>query len=45
MQDFLNTIDIESETDLIASPDALAAWMAEKGLVDGATRLPVEEHP
>jgi len=44
MQDFLNTIDIESETDLIASPDALAAWLAEKRLVDGAAKLSVEEH-
>jgi predicted RNA-binding Zn ribbon-like protein len=44
MQDFLNTIDIESETDLISSPDALAAWLAEEGLVDAASKLPVEEH-
>lgn len=44
MQDFLNTIDIESETDLIASPDALAAWLAEKGLLVRVAKLPAGEH-
>lgn len=44
MQDFLNTIDIESGTDLIASSAAMAAWLAEKGLVEAGEPLPAGEH-
>jgi len=33
LQDFLNTADIESETDLVATPAALAAWMTGNGLL------------
>ena len=34
MQDFLNTTDIESETDLVDTPGGLADWLAIKGLTD-----------
>jgi predicted RNA-binding Zn ribbon-like protein len=44
MQDFLNTIDIESEADLAATPEALAEWLARKGLVDAGTRVSAAEH-
>lgn len=44
VQDFLNTIDIESETDLAATPDALAAWLTAKGLVDSGTKVSAAEH-
>jgi predicted RNA-binding Zn ribbon-like protein len=44
MQDFLNTTDIESETDLAATPDALAEWLAGKGLVNARTRVSATEH-
>lgn len=44
LQDFLNTIDIESETDLIGTPDALGEWLATKGLLHGGRRLPATEH-
>jgi predicted RNA-binding Zn ribbon-like protein len=44
VQDFLNTIDIESETDLAATPDALASWLAARGLVDPGTTVSAAEH-
>ena len=44
VQDFLNTIDIESETDLAATPDALAEWLAAKELVAPGTSVSAAEH-
>ena len=44
VQDFLNTIDIESDTDLADTPDALAGWLASKGLVEPGTRVSAAEH-
>lgn len=32
--DFLNTVDIESGTDLLADPDGWRAWLAARGLSD-----------
>jgi predicted RNA-binding Zn ribbon-like protein len=44
VQDFLNTVDIESETDLAATPDALSEWLSGKGLVDPGTSVSAAEH-
>ena len=44
MQDFLNTTDIESETDLVKTPDALAAWLRGNGLLGAGARVSPTEH-
>ena len=44
MQDFLNTIDIESETDLVETPGALAEWLHGRGLLGPGTRVSQGEH-
>jgi predicted RNA-binding Zn ribbon-like protein len=44
LQDFLNTTDIESETDLIATPVALADWMRAKKLRSGGGTVVAGEH-
>jgi len=44
LQDFLNTADIESETDLVATPAALGDWLKGKGLVPRAAELGAAEH-
>jgi predicted RNA-binding Zn ribbon-like protein len=44
MQDFLNTTDIESETDLVDTPALLASWLASKGLTDGTVAVSAAEH-
>jgi len=44
VQDFLNTADIESESDLVATPAALAAWLRAKGLLPGAATVDAGEH-
>ena len=44
MQDFLNTTDIESGTDLVETPPALATWLAGKGLLTAGARLSSAEH-
>jgi hypothetical protein len=44
VQDFLNTADIESETDLVATPAALGAWLEGKGLVQRAGQVAAAEH-
>ncbi|MFD0686520.1 CGNR zinc finger domain-containing protein [Actinomadura fibrosa] len=33
LRDFVNTLDIDSGTEGLATPDALAGWLAERGLV------------
>jgi predicted RNA-binding Zn ribbon-like protein len=44
LQDFLNTADIESESDLVATPAALAAWLASRGLLPGKATVAAAEH-
>jgi len=44
LQDFLNTTDIESQRDLIASPSALSAWLAANGLISGGGKVSAAEH-
>jgi predicted RNA-binding Zn ribbon-like protein len=44
LQDFLNTADIESETDLIATPGGLAAWLVSNGLVSRSVKVGTGEH-
>ena len=34
VRDFVNTLDYETEIDSIATPDELAMWLSEQGLVD-----------
>lgn len=36
VQDFVNTLDVESARDRIADPEALRSWLVEHGLMDGA---------
>ncbi|MFA1539338.1 CGNR zinc finger domain-containing protein [Actinomadura monticuli] len=36
LADFVNTLDVESATDDIATPAALGGWLAERGLVPAA---------
>lgn len=42
LRDFVNTFDTESAADDIATPGALAGWLAERGLVPEGTRA--DEH-
>ncbi|MGZ6298945.1 MAG: CGNR zinc finger domain-containing protein [Candidatus Limnocylindria bacterium] len=44
LQDFLNTADIESGSDLVATPSALTGWLASKGLVAGDGKVSAAEH-
>ena len=44
MQDFLNTTDIESETDLVDTPGALAEWLHGRGLLDAGAGVSPAEH-
>jgi predicted RNA-binding Zn ribbon-like protein len=44
MQDFLNTTDIESETDLVDTPSALSTWLASAGLAGAAGNVSATEH-
>ena len=34
VRDYVNTLDFETGIDLIATPDELAVWLSEQGLVD-----------
>jgi predicted RNA-binding Zn ribbon-like protein len=36
VRSFVNTHDLEDNTDAIAAPDQLSAWLTEHGLLDGA---------
>ena len=36
---FANTLDEEEETDALATPEGLVAWLAEAGLADGVDRV------
>jgi predicted RNA-binding Zn ribbon-like protein len=44
LQEFLNTADIESQTDLVATPAAHAAWLASRGLLHGEGTVAAAEH-
>ena len=44
LQDFLNTADIESHTDLAATPAALSDWLRLKGLFRGGGTVVAAEH-
>jgi predicted RNA-binding Zn ribbon-like protein len=44
LQDFLNTADIESETDLVGTAAALTAWLASRGLLHGQGTVAAAEH-
>ena len=44
LQDFLNTADIESESDLVATPAALSAWLTATGLVPRPKTIGSDEH-
>jgi predicted RNA-binding Zn ribbon-like protein len=36
VQDFINTIDLEDRTEELSSPERLAAWLEERGLLEGS---------
>jgi predicted RNA-binding Zn ribbon-like protein len=36
---FVNTLDLEDKSDLIAEPEALRDWLAERGLIDERAEL------
>src|SRR5689334_20592826 len=36
---FVNTLDLEDGSDLVAEPDTLRDWLAERGLIDGHAEL------
>lgn len=38
LRDFLNTFDLEADTDELASPAELAVWLRERGLIGPADR-------
>jgi predicted RNA-binding Zn ribbon-like protein len=44
IRDYVNTFDFETGVDTIASPDELATWLSEQGLVDDLVEPDVREH-
>lgn len=44
VRDFVNTFDLETGADRIASPDELAEWFSEEGLVDDLVEPTAAEH-
>ena len=44
VRDFVNTIDLETGLDRIATPDELATWYSEEGLVDDLVEPSDAEH-
>lgn len=44
VRDFVNTLDLETGVDRIASPDELAEWFSEEGLVDDLVEPTAGEH-
>jgi predicted RNA-binding Zn ribbon-like protein len=44
VRDYVNTLDFETGIDTIASPDELALWFSEQGLVDDLVEPSEEEH-
>ncbi|MFG2577498.1 CGNR zinc finger domain-containing protein [Streptomyces sp. NPDC048481] len=41
---FANTVDVELGTDELATPGALSAWLAGRGLLDRERRIGAEDH-
>jgi len=44
VRDYVNTLDFETGIDTISSPDELAEWFSEQGLVDDLVEPTDEEH-
>jgi predicted RNA-binding Zn ribbon-like protein len=44
VRDFVNTVDLETSVDRIATPETLAEWYSEEGLVDDLVEPTHEEH-
>jgi predicted RNA-binding Zn ribbon-like protein len=44
VRDFVNTVDLETGVDRIATPDELAEWYSEEGLVDDLVEPTNAEH-
>ena len=44
VRDFVNTVDLETGVDRIATPDELAEWYSEEGLVDDLVEPTRQEH-
>jgi predicted RNA-binding Zn ribbon-like protein len=44
VRDYVNTLDFETGIDRISSPDELAMWFSEQGLVDDLVEPTEEEH-
>jgi len=44
VRDYVNTLDFETGIDRISSPDELAMWFSEQGLVDDLVEPTDEEH-
>jgi predicted RNA-binding Zn ribbon-like protein len=44
VRDYVNTLDFETGIDTISSPDELATWFSEQGLVDDLVEPTDEEH-
>jgi predicted RNA-binding Zn ribbon-like protein len=44
VRDFVNTVDLETGVDKIATPDELAEWYSEEGLVDDLVEPTAAEH-
>jgi predicted RNA-binding Zn ribbon-like protein len=44
VRDYVNTLDLETGIDAVATPDELAAWFSEQGLVDDLLEPTADEH-
>ena len=44
VRDFVNTVDLETGVDAIATPDELAAWLSDNGLTDDLVEPSATEH-
>ncbi len=44
VRDYVNTLDFETGIDRIATPDELAMWLSEQGLVDDLVEPTEQEH-
>ena len=44
VRDFVNTVDLETGVDAIATPDELAGWLSDNGLVDDLVEPSAAEH-
>ena len=44
VRDFVNTLDLEEEKESVPTPEALAAWLAGRGLLSNDERISADEH-